>query len=223
MRNSAADLIKEPLLVILFCLIAISLFFYPAVFNGQIIYRYHDAGSDALDLNVPRRYLAVQSLRNYGEIPLWEPKIGCGTPMFAESEIGFFHPALLFYFCDDLTFAANLTILSAVFIAMLGAYAWGRSIGLEPLAAGIAAAAFGLGKNLLLRTAGLNIMHVIAWLPGSLALIHWLAVTAKKRYWFGLVLVWVCQILAGHMQMFVICNKFYYCWWYMCNSVTSNV
>ncbi|MDO5296864.1 MAG: YfhO family protein [bacterium] len=204
--NKCLHKLLEPFLVAVLSLIIISIAFYPAVFEHKLIFQYNYVSLDGIDLNIPRRYLAVQSLRNYGEIPLWEPLIGSGVPLFAESEAGVFHPTLLLFFLNDLTLATNLTILSAILIAMLGSYAWGRSLKLGPLASGIGAVAFSFCKIMLLRTAGLNMLHVLAWLPGSLAVIHLLAVTGKKRYWFSLIIIWLLQLLASHMQMFFICQ-----------------
>ena len=203
----------EPAAAAAVSLIVIAAAFYPAVFQHKLIFSYC-ASLDALDLNIPRRFLAVQSLLKHGEVPLWEPSIGCGVPLFAESEAGVFHPTLLFFFLDDLTLAANLMILSAILIAVLGSYAWGRCLGLSPLASGIGAVAYGFCKIMLLRTAGLNMLHVLAWLPGSMAVIHKLASTGRKRWWFCLTAIWTCQLLASHMQMFVVCQMC--CWLYIC-------
>ena len=113
---------KEALLITVFCLAVIAAVFYPAVFQGDIAYLEDKTGSDSLDLNITRRFLAVQSFRKYGEFPLWEPRIGCGAPLFAESEAGILHPALLFFFTGNLTLAADLTVFSAVLTATLGSY-----------------------------------------------------------------------------------------------------
>ncbi|MDO5297681.1 MAG: YfhO family protein [bacterium] len=205
--------LPEPLFVLLCSLAVIAAVFYPAVFQGQLIYQEDSAGSDSLDHNITRRYAAVKSLTQYGEFPLWEPKIGCGVPLFAESEAGIFHPTFLLYFLSDITLAVNITILSAILIAMLGSYAWSRCLGLTPLAAGVSALAYGLGYTFLLRTEQLNIIHVIAWLPACLALIYLSTAQAKKRYWFALVAIWTMQLLASHLQMFAICQMC--CWVYI--------
>ncbi|MBQ7567692.1 YfhO family protein [bacterium] len=162
----------------------------------------------------------MQSITKQREFPLWEPRIACGAPLFAESEAGVLYPTLLFFLTGNVTLAANLTVLSALLIAMLGSYTWSRCLGLSPLASGIAALAYGLGETFLLRTAGLNIIHVIAWLPFSLAVIHLGAVTAQKRYWFLLIAIWTAQLLAGHFQMVAICQIC--CWMYIIGLVCTN-
>ncbi len=205
--------LREPLLVLLLSAAVTAAVFFPAVFQGKLIYQEDSAGSDSLDHNITRRCLAVQSITKYGEFPLWEPKIACGAPLFAESEAGIFHPTFLLYFLPNTTLAVNLTIFSAILIAMLGSYAWSRCLGIEPLASGTAALAYGLGYTFLLRTEQLNIIHVIAWLPASLAIIYLGAAQAKKRWWFALVFIWTLQFLASHLQMFAICQLC--CWVYI--------
>ena len=165
MNRQRSIISHEVQLVILLCTIITALFFYPAIFHGCLIHQEDSIGSDSFDLNIVRRCLAVQSLTKYGEFPLWEPKISCGAPLFAESEIGIFYPSFLFFFLHNVTLAANLTVISAIIIAMLGSYWWSRCLGAGPSAAGIAALSYGLGETFLLRTGQLNIIHVIAWLP----------------------------------------------------------
>ncbi|MDO5295174.1 MAG: YfhO family protein [bacterium] len=197
--------LKELLLAAILCIISIVIIFYPAVFQGHLIYQIAEAGSDSLDLNITRRYLAAQSILKYGEIPLWEPRIGCGVPLLAESEAGIFHPTFLLFFLNNLTLANNLTIFSAILIAMLGSYYWCRCLQLDPLPSAVSAFAYGLGETFLLRTSALNIIHVLCWLPLSLALIYLAIQTSKKRYSLLLTIVWTLQLLASHFNMAAIC------------------
>ncbi|MDO5295262.1 MAG: YfhO family protein [bacterium] len=205
--------LHEPLIVILLCMFVITAFFYPAIFQGQLIFQEDGTGSDALDLNIVRRYLAVQSILQYKEFPLWEPKIACGAPLFAESEAGVLYPGILFFFLDNLTLAANLTVLSAILIAMLGSYYWCRCLKLEPWPSGVAALVYALSEIFILQTANFNIIHVIAWLPLSLAIIHLIFNTGKTHYYFALTFIWAMQLLAGHFQMAAICQIC--CWLYI--------
>ncbi len=205
MSKPNADKIREAIIIIFIFIAIISIIFYPAVFQGHVIYQENEPGSDLFDINISRRYLAVQAITNFKEFPLWEPKIGCGVPLFAESEAGVLHPSILFFMSNDLTAAANLTILSAILIAMLGTYVFCRCLDLQPSACIIAALSYGLGETFLLRTSGLNIIHVIAWLPSILALLHLWITTEKKRYCFLLAIIWTLQLLASHFQMFAIC------------------
>lgn len=216
MRQLMFSKLYELLIVSALSIIILAIAFYPAVFQGQIIYLEDPPGSDSLDLNIPRRYLAVQSLLKYGEFPLWEPRIGCGAPLLAESEAGVLHPALLFFFLNNLTLASNLTVLSAMLIAMLGSYAWCRCLRLEPFPSGIAALVYGLGVTFLGQTQALNIIQLIALLPVSLALIHLGSAKSSALFWLGLAAVWAMQLFASHFETFAICQIC--CWlfiiWY---------
>ena len=213
MSNPIFNKLRETTIVMLLCITVIAAVFYPAVFQGKLIFLEDGSGSDSLDHNIIRRYLAVQSLRKYQEFPLWEPKIGCGAPLFAESEAGVLYPAILFYFIDDLTLATNLTVLSAILIAMMGSYLWSRSLGMEPPASGAASLAYGFSYSFLLRTGQLNIIHVIAWLPTCMAVIYLSFKKAQKRYFFILTIIWAAQLLASHFQMAAVCQIC--CWFYI--------
>ncbi len=205
--------LREYILLIVFCICILIIAFYPAVFNNQIVYLEDPAGSDSLDHTAAKRYLAAQSLLKYGEFPLWEPRIGCGAPLFAQSEAGVLHPALLFYLFTDITHATNLTVLSAILIAMLGSYAWARCLGLDPLPSAISSLTYGFSAWFLGQTQALNIIHIIALLPVSLAFIYLGATNNSKLCWFGLVAVWTLQILASHFETFTICQIC--CWIYI--------
>ena len=225
MGQRIPEKLREPLLAALLCLAAAAAVFYPAVFQGSLIFLEDGTGSDSLDHNIIRRYLAVRSLTEHGEFPLWEPKIGCGAPLFAESEAGVLYPAILFFFLKNLTLAVNLTVLSAVLIAMLGSYLWCRCLGLDPPASGTAALAYGFSYSFLLRTGQLNIIHVIAWLPVSLAVIHLHFKTAQKRFFFLLTVIWTAQLLVSHFQMAAICQVC--CWlyagWLVCTQTDRHI
>ena len=205
--------LRETALVTLLFIIVTAAVFYPAVFQGKLMFQEDGTGSDLLDLNITRRFLAIQSLIKYGEFPLWEPKIACGAPLFAESEAGVLYPTILFFLLSDLTLAANLTVLSAILIAMLGCYFWSRCLGIGPLASMVSSLAYGLSELFLLRTVALNIINTIAWLPVSLAAIHLWIATERRRYCFLLTAIWTGQLLAGHFQMTAICQIC--CWLYI--------
>ncbi len=196
---------KEFLCVTAVFLALIALFYYPAVFQNKLIYTSDLVSSDLLELNVPRRYLVAQAIKR-GEIPLWEPRIGNGTLMYAEGHPGTFYPTTLpFYAFLPITAATNLSILSTLLVALWGGYWLARIYGCRPGAALIGALAFGLGGTFLFRLKNLNIIQIIAWLPASLALIKlwW----QRKSYGalLALVFVWAIQMLAGHPQAAFIC------------------
>lgn len=64
-----------------------------------MIYGEDEGGSDSFDLNVPRRYLAAESIRNYGELPFWTSYFGSGFPLLEEGETAVFYPLSLVPYC----------------------------------------------------------------------------------------------------------------------------
>ncbi len=196
--------LKELVVITICCLLFLSIVFYPAFWQGRMIYGEDEGGSDCFDLNVPRRYLAVDSIKNYHELPFWISSFSSGCPLLEEGEAAVLYPfSLLPYFVFSVPTATNVVVFSALMIAMLGMYAWLRYNGAVPLAAFCGALAWGCG-GFLFRLKHLNIIHVMAWLPMSMLLVQLLVERGKAKYYCLLLLVWVLQISACHPQIFFI-------------------
>ncbi len=197
------------------CALMLAAMFYP-VFNRSLIYSGDCSGSDLLELNIPRRVLVAQALKQ-GELPLWEPKLGNGFSLLAEGQAGTFYPTTLpLYALFSPTTATNLSLLTTMLIAMLGSYWLARLYGLRPLPALFSAVTYGLGGAFIFRLKHLNMVQVIAWLPLNLALVRvYSEYYADKNdtcrmlprvFYLGAeALVMACQILAGHPHVTYIC------------------
>ncbi|MBQ7569066.1 YfhO family protein [bacterium] len=191
--------------VMLLFIAILALFFSPAAFQGKMIYSGDLNGSDLLDMNVPRRVLAANAVRD-GELPLWEPRLSDGMCLFAEGQAGTFYPTTLpLYLVFSPTHATTLSILSTLLVAMLGCYAWSRLYGIQPLPSLIGAVAFGLGGAFIFRLKFLNMIQVIAWMPWSFWALRAYKLSAKRVYLLALLAVWTFQILAGHPHVCYIC------------------
>lgn len=200
------SVVKEYLIITLVFLAILTVFYWPAVLGGRFLYQGDLTGSDLLELNVPRRILTAQAVLG-GELPLWEPRIGNGTPLLAEGHPGTFYPTTVpLYGLLSPTAATTVTIISTLLIAMLGSYALARVQGASPLSSGLAALAFGLGGTFVFRLKNTNIIQIIAWLPLELAFIQAYARRGQKRYLSALTAVWSLQLLGGHPQAAFICQ-----------------
>ena len=198
-------LCQEYCIVIICFLLVLSVIFYPAFYQGKMIYGEDGLGSDCLDLNVPRRFLAVNSIKDYNELPFWTNSLGSGTQIIEEGETAVFYPfSLLPYYFFSIPLATNTVVFSALLIALLGMYVWLRYNGAVPLAAFCGALAWGCGGCMAFRIKHLNVIHVLAWLPVSLLLLQLFWERGKLRYCLGMTLVWTLQILAGHPQIFAV-------------------
>ena len=203
-----------------------SLLFAPIWLGGRFIYAGDMTGSDLLDMNLPFRYLAAQSVKE-GSWPLWRPEIGCGLPLLAEGQAGVFYPTTLpLFLFFSVPWASNLSIISALALAAWGGYVLGRVHGLSRYASALTGCTFAFSPIVVFRLKHLNMLQVISWMPLSIAAAKIIAQAAYElalestgtgpnaaahlgschfrpifKLKFGLLLLVVCwtmQILAGH-------------------------
>lgn len=99
----------------------------------------------------------------------WRPDIALGFPVYAESTGAFFHPFAfaLFASFDWLTAHDLLYVMS---FSLTGIFAFGvaRVLGLEPLAAGIAAVVVAFSPGVLWSVYNASYAHALAWSAGAL-------------------------------------------------------
>ena len=120
----------------------------------------------------PYWHAAADALQN-GRIPLWNPDIFMGSPLLANSQMGFFYPLnwpvwLLF----DTPYAGNASILLHIGIAGLGAYfAAKKVLGLGRWASLVTAVLFALGGYLTAQVEHINQAQGLAWLPWYLVVV----------------------------------------------------
>ncbi len=199
-------LAREAALVGVGTLLLLALFFAPALTGSRVIYSADFSGSDLLEMNVPRRALAAQAVRQ-GNLPHWTPLLGNGYPLLAEGQSGIFYPTTLpLFLALPLPLATNLTLLSTLGLALVGGYILARTHGVRPGAAALTALAWGLGAVMVLRLKHVNLLQVIAWLPASLACVEAL-IRSNRGLWALLVAgIWALQILAGHPHAAYLCG-----------------
>jgi len=197
--------LREATLALGGVLLLLALFFMPALSGERVLYTADFSGSDLLEMNIPRRHLAAEAVRQ-GHLPHWTPLLGNGYPLLAEGQSGIFYPTTLpFFLAFPLPLASNLTLLSTLAVALLGGYFLARIHGARPAAAAISALAYGLGAVMVLRLKHLNLVQVIAWLPASLACLELFLRSGRRTWALAIALVWTFQILAGHPHAAGIC------------------
>lgn len=155
---------------------------------------------DVMVQNYPFREFFAQALRQ-GDLPLWNPAINCGFPLFAEGQAGPLYPpnliaGLLLPTWVGLTFAVVLH----VWLAGLGVYGLLRALGCSRVAGLTGGLTYGLSGYLTVRAMSPNYLAAAAWVPVLflLAEMAW-----QRRRWAWLVAVpgvVGLQFLAGHPQ-----------------------
>lgn len=150
-------------------------------------------------------HLAYAEALRQGRLPLWEPRMLMGFPLFAEGQIAALyplHPILYGLFPIDV--ATNYDILLHLVWVALGTYVFLRALKLHPASACLGALAFGFGGFFVPRLQHMSVMSTAAWLPWVLWAFerHEQARAARTRgRWFAILALFIAiQLLGGHPQ-----------------------
>ncbi len=135
------------------------LYFLPAVV-GRIVL----APDDGLLFNVPLRTAAARITLG-GSLPLWNPYIFSGMPLFASAQGGLLFPLNWFYLFFNTIAATNLMVVSTYTVAGLGAYLFARRTGSSITGSLVTALAWQMGGFTVAQLAHINIAQVAAVLP----------------------------------------------------------
>src|SRR5437870_7357124 len=98
-------------------------YFLPAIRSGDVL-----CPDDGIVFNVPLRVAAAQIVRS-GHLPLWNPYIFSGMPLFAAAQGGLLFPLNWFYLGFSPAVATDLMVISAYMVAGCGAYFFARRTG----------------------------------------------------------------------------------------------
>jgi hypothetical protein len=139
------------------------------------------------------RNWAVEGLKQ-GQIKIWNPYLFSGYEMSPWFGSVMLQPLNLFYWLTDKLDAMALVVISQIAISLLGAWAWGRQIYKNKLAAGILAVSWTMSS------------YFIGWMSWGtvslgLALLPWGLATIDS--WRGLAIVIGLIVLSGHPQTVV--------------------
>ena len=150
-------------------------------------------------------HLAYANALRAGRLPLWEPRILSGFPLFAEGQIAALYPLHPFlYGLLPIDIATNYDILLHLSWVAVGTFLFLRTLKLQPASACLGALAFGFGGFFIPRLQHMSVMATAAWLPWVLWVWekHEQTVDAKlRRRWFALLVLCIAiQLLGGHPQ-----------------------
>ncbi len=198
--------------------------FGPMLIRGQALFW----GTPVLQF-VPWRTYAFETVRQ-GFLPLWNPLLGMGAPLFANYQVALLYPPNILLYLVGPIWGHGLLVTLHLIWAGLGMVVLARRLGLGMLARGIAGMAFSLSGYLVARSGFLSINAAAAWLPWiilaadrflqasretagrqkilqagcllSIALtFQWLAGHAQTAWYTVVVLVaWVLWRLVGNME-----------------------
>ncbi len=150
-------------------------------------------------------HLAYANALREGRLPLWEPRMLAGFPLFAEGQIGALYPTHPFlYGLLPMDVATNYDILINLAWVAVGMYLFLRALKLRPASAFLGALSFGFGGFFVARLQHMSVLATASWLP-------WLFWCWEKheqetnrparwRWWALLAIFSGIQLLGGHPQ-----------------------
>jgi hypothetical protein len=135
---------------------------FHGAFEGRVFYV-----RDASQNHEPARRVITDRLRT-GELPLWDPYHGGGTPLLADPNMLVLHPitALFLVLPEKAAFTASIVLQFALLLA--SGYLLARALPAGRPAAILAAAVLGLSGPALSLSGMQNVLSAFAWLPLAL-------------------------------------------------------
>jgi len=175
------------------------LFFKPLVSPGEIL-----NFSDVIHVWYFFKYFTVQSIRKFGELPLWNPLIYSGVPLVGNPQSTFFYPPFLIFFFLPVQWAITLLFAAHMVFAGMGMYIFARKKQLPFVAALFAAAVFILNRKTVGHVFAGHLTQTCSW-----SYIPWLFICLEKLSARGnlknIVLFSICVSMiffCGQMQIF---------------------
>ena len=198
MIRSCRDRLFSPEgLAAIFVAILPLVYFFPATRGGVVL-----CPDDGLLQNLPLRAAVADQIRG-GYVPLWNPGVFCGMPLFAAAQAGVLFPLNWFYLIFQPASATNLMMLSAYMLAALGAYLCARRGGSSIAGAGLTSLIWQAGAFLVAQISHTNIVHTAALLPWLFWAIDGYGQTGDRRRGVIVAVIVALQCFAGHQQTFV--------------------
>jgi hypothetical protein len=173
--------------VFLFC-------FTRLLFLGDVVYCL-DAGR----LHLPIKVFLAERLRS-GELPLWYPYDGLGTPFIANAVTAVFHPFTLWSLAFSPEAALTWSLMSCVLIGQCGSYWLARRLGAGLAGAACAGIAFAASGTLLSSLNNLTFLCGACAFPAWLASLHVAAVGGRRWGFAAAGCVLAFTALAGDFQ-----------------------
>lgn len=172
--------------------------FYPDL---QIFFTPEIERSDITSFFLPTKHAAQEALRQF-RLPLWEPRIANGYPLFAEGQSGIlFLPNLILLLLLPLPLAWNLLYVLSIGSILVGTYVLLRTWSLTKTSSLLGAVSFGLSSYVVLHIIHINILQVMSIFPWMLWITHKIVTTPKPSslLLIGLAVLISQQIFAGHL------------------------
>jgi hypothetical protein len=202
LKTTLIWVIEHPNIVVL---IPPLILFLPIMIRGEALFW----GTPILQF-IPWRYLALETFLN-GELPLWNPYSGMGSPLLANYQTAVFYPPNWLVFILGgmggvtwLAWGHTIVVIFHLWMAGWGMIKLSRNLGLSKIGQSICGLSFSLSAYFVARSGFFTINAAVTWLP-------WIAYLTLPRgnrqdnhlidsQTIKLALVFALLFLAGHAQ-----------------------
>ena len=110
-------------------------------------------------------HTAAKEIAFSGHLPLWNPWLGMGAPLFANYQSALLYPPNWLLLATDVAWGQTLLVLLHLMWAGFGMALLARSLGLGRFAQAISGIAYAMSGYLVARSGFLTINATAAWLP----------------------------------------------------------
>ncbi len=172
------------------------IYFFPATRGNLII-----SPDDGVIFNIPMR-VAVANLIHSGYVPLWNPYMFGGMPLFGAAQAGVLFPLNWLYLLFSIPVATNLMMLSTYMLAALGAYLYARKSGTSIAGAVATSLIWQWSAFMVAKVGQTNVVQTAALLPWVLWAVDGYGMSGKRTRGVLLAALIALQIFAGHQQTF---------------------
>src|SRR6266498_3360215 len=150
------------------------IYFFPATRGNLII-----SPDDGVIFNIPIR-VAVANLIHAGYVPLWNPYMFSGMPLFGAAQAGVAFPLNWFYLLFSIPVATNLMMLSTYMLAALGAYLYARRSGASIAGAVATSLVWQWSAFMVAKVGQTNVVQTAALLPWVLWAVDGYGMSGKR-------------------------------------------
>ncbi|MEB3328910.1 MAG: hypothetical protein VKQ33_06725 [Candidatus Sericytochromatia bacterium] len=172
--------------------------FGPAVLAGGVL-----APADGIGMYLPQRAV-VASAWQAGQWPFWHPFQFGGMPLLAVIQAGVFFPGNWTFLWLPPGAAMNLTVLLAYWVAGLGAWLYGRAIGLAPVGLLVAGLAFVGSGYMVAHLEHITMLQAAGLIPVLFWLVERAIQSGSLRHVLAVPPVLALQVFAGYPQTVVM-------------------
>lgn len=198
MKKNISKVTKRLCFVLIILFLTLLFFWKIAIHSDQMIY----PAKDIINYFSFLRGYFANSLKQYGEFPLWNPYVFSGYPFIGNPQSGIFYPINILFIIFPTNLVFGYVFVLDIFLIGLFAYLFCRAIHLDKYSSLVSAIIFMFSGTLIGRIYAGHLPNVdaVVWFP--LTLLFYELAIEKKNLIYGVLagISLALQFLTGHIQ-----------------------